>query len=638
MKTKRFVRWYGFAAAILIAVGMMACGDDGTAPTGGGGGGGGGGDKTPPGLDSLLAVDALHVDVYFNETLDKTRAERRSNYALFLLSVPHPTGGIDPLVIQSAVLDPTGRIVHLSLDDFMVMGTYSFACDGLADEAGNVITAPLVSSFQGSTAADVTPPTIVSRTPGPGATNVGVLQPVVVQFSEPMDYTRVVAAATWTAGGSPVPFSTNSDGGAIIIFTPAASLGNSTTCTFGIGAGAQDWWGNALAPTNWSYQTTSSVDNMPPTVTSTTPANGAVGVSTSTNLVLRFSEPVNPATLNEIFVQPPISDGLLQWAPDNRSFTFDPDVDLMSSTQYTMLAIPGAVLDFAGNGLVGPVSVVFSTGGSIANGRIVGTVIGMPSTPAANPAGAVVVATTNPPFTDDPIIVGAGVAGGGGGYSVQNLVDDTYYLISVLDSNDDGKIEIDTGDAIGVYGIVNFMTDSPDSVTIAGGGTVGNVNINLLDPTGISGIATYEGTAYRDGFYPLYVGVFDTTSFDPTAMPDYGWYGTWPFDVEFSFNGLDDGLLPGTYYVAAFIDVGFDGGYDPGTDPAGFYGTPTPITLANGEDALGLIVRTYDPGTLARSLPSGAWKGAAKNERTAALMRWAAAAVREATVSTRQNR
>jgi hypothetical protein len=291
-----------------------------------------------------------------------------------------------------------------------------------------------------------------------------------------------------------------------------------------------------------------------------------------------------------------------------------------------------ARLDLAGNGLVGPVGVAFSTGGSIATGRIRGEVIGMPSTPASDPTGALVAATTDVPFGDDPDIVGAGAADATGDYSVDRLTDDTYYLISVLDSNGDGRVDPESGDALGVYGVVDFENDLPDSVMVAGGGTVTGADIQLFDPTSISGLVTYEGTMYRDGEFPVYIGVFDTTAFDPTSTPDHDRTGTWPYDLEFAFSTIDDGLVAGTYYVGAFLDVNSTGLYEPLTDPAGLYGgaSPVPVTLADGEDAMGLIVRTDDPGALATPLPGGAWASAPTHARAAALVRWAADVVRAA--------
>ena len=126
------------------------------------------------------------------------------------------------------------------------------------------------------------------------------------------------------------------------------------------------------------------------------------------------------------------------------------------------------------------------------------------------------------------------MAGTGGIYSINFLADDVYYPVGALDSNGDGSIDPDFGDALGAFGADLSIGDlNIDSVTVAGGNTVSGIDFPLYDTVAISGVVSYTGVAV--GPYRFYVGVFNTTGFDINNIPepDFSTENFWPDEPEY---------------------------------------------------------------------------------------------------------
>lgn len=595
-------------------------------------------DTTPPAVVSVTAVDASHVVVVFNEAVQKSSAEDIDNY-LFVEVAPPPAPYVDPasalpgdtIALASAVLGGDGRTVTTTSWNDMNDAPYNYNITGVKDLRGNTISTPATGGFTGSVDPDLTAPTVVSHIPASGATGVPLVQTVTIVFSEAMDYSSVVGALTWTGAGGPVPFDVESTESNIFELGPQALLQHNTLYTVTISSAATDLAGNHLAQTSWNFRTTSAVDNTPPTLISTTPTDGATNVPVSTNLRLQFSEAIDRYSLENVVITPPVGDGMDSWSPDGATVTFDPDVDLADDTQYTLIIGEGMITDLAGNPMEESVVVRFTTGSSLESGRIYGQLDGDPGTAAANPAGAVVIISSVLIFGYEeegpPPIEGADVAGTGGVYSVTNLIDGTYWPVAMKETNGDGRLEFELGDAVGAYGAdLASGDDTPETVTIAGGAQVGDVDFPLYDPSAISGVVSYGGSTYDDSWwtYYYYIGLFDE---DPSGG------GVSPIDSigpnhlgsepQYVMHEFDVALAPGTYYVGAFLDVNHNGDYDPAEDPAGFYmdgasiGT---VTIANGSDGLNVDIVLYDP---AGAAPAAEWRIPPRDEaRVARAEQW----------------
>jgi hypothetical protein len=221
------------------------------------------------------------------------------------------------------------------------------------------------------------------------------------------------------------------------------------------------------------------------------------------------------------------------------------------------------------------------------------------------------------------------VAAANGNYTVAHLPAGSYFPISVLDSNGDGDINPDNGDAIGAYG-ADLQSGDVDSV-IVGTSVLSNIDFMLYDPSVVTGSVNYIGSLYNSCCYNVFIGAFDTTGFDLNNLgdPDYGTEAYWPNYTEYRFNGLDGEIADGTYYVGAYLDGNSNSTLDPG-EPMAFYGgsTPTPVTIADGTDAFHVDITLDD----APALVAGSWNVTAPSPtRRQAAMRRIADAIRGAT-------
>jgi len=521
------------------------------------------------------------------------------------------------LNVNSAALLLDGKTVSLAVSPDMQAATdYGCIVHGVKDKAGNMMAAPDTIGFAGVSTPDITDPVIVDRTPQSGASNVGIGQSVVVTFSEGMDYNSVEQAFSWTGPGGNVAFGVHTDNSNVFLFTPDAALQYGSQYNVGFAAlTARDWNLNYLAASSWSFTTTSTPDNTPPTVVSTSPAEGELKVPLDKTIQITFSEPIDPNSMQggSVLMTPESGNGIVTWSNSGKTMNYQPDSLLLPDTTYSLLIIEGAVSDFAGNHLASSYPFAFSTGPSLPGGRFSGTIAGDPnSNYASDPSGAIVAAFTSNPFqyqgSGPPPIGGSAVVGPGGSYSVMHLEDGYYFPFSIMDSNDDGQFIPDYGDAVGTYGVVFTPPPGPmepDSILIAGGNPLTGIDFALFDPEVISGRAIYIGTTFSYNYYNYnyFVGAFDTVGFDTTGglpQPDYGTSGNMGWDDEYQISSLEVGLSDGTYFIGAFLDINGDSIYDPAVDPAGFYevgGSMEPVTVQNGSDAMNIDIEMDDPGS-----------------------------------------
>ncbi len=645
-------RWLFSPIVNLIVLSMifLAAGcSESTSPEGDGDGG----DTTPPELSSITPIDVYHLEITFSEEVDEWTAEYRDNYAIHrygwtaLAESEQLKSGLDfgdTLYVELSVLQAGGQSVLLTVNPPMLVGgMYHFIADNIEDMADNAMSGPDTLNFIGVSTPDETPPEIVDRSPYPGETGVGIGQSVTVTFSEPLQWSSVIDAFSWQAPGDvDVSFDMYEMEPNIFVFVPEYPLENGTTYTVAFAAGtAQDYAGNYLGAASWSYTTTSVVDMTPPTVVSTTPSDGTTDVPVDIVLQIEFSEPIDPNSMEDggIMMTPEPGDGTVTWTDGGSTLNFEPFDQLLDDTPYTLIIVEGAVRDLAGNPLSGNYSMSFTTGSSLPTGGYSGTIAGDPhSTAASSPEGAMSIAflVNMMGYEEEgpPPIAGVDNVAANGTYSIEHLGDGTYWPGVMMDTDGNGEINPDYGDAIGIYGI-DFATlegePEPDSVEVTGGATIEDIDFGIYDPIAIWGRVEYGGSLYTADLetYDYYVGLFDTTGFDPEILePDYG---TNPsnivWDDEFRFHEFNDGLVEGSYYIGAYLDVNYNGDYDPATDPAGFYEFDSdliPVTVENGEDSGdGIVVILQDPEpTTPRAVSAVSWtKASAAGSRMSPRLR-----------------
>ena len=98
-------------------------------------------------------------------------------------------------------------------------------------------------------------------------------------------------------------------------------------------------------------------DTTAPTVASSSPEHNARSVAINANVLVTFSEPMNPGSV-QVSITPSVNLGGATWKSENTAVQFDPSADLAGDTEYT-LSVTGK--DVAGNTLSGSGTVKFRT-------------------------------------------------------------------------------------------------------------------------------------------------------------------------------------------------------------------------------------------------------------------------------------
>ena len=202
--------------------------------------------------------------------------------------------------------------------------------------------------------------------PADNAVDVDAATTVVATFSERVDRTTVNDNTFFLNDGvdNVVGTFNFSADNTMVTFTPSAVLADNTlytaTLTTGISNIGMD---NTLADNVvWSFTTgTAPVDNTAPTVVSAVPSldNTATGVAVNAQISATFSEPVDPATVdNTSFIVTDASDnvvaGTVSISTDNTIATFTPAANFAYSATYKA-TLTTAITDFAANPLAGNV-------------------------------------------------------------------------------------------------------------------------------------------------------------------------------------------------------------------------------------------------------------------------------------------
>lgn len=201
---------------------------------------------------------------------------------------------------------------------------------------------------------DVTPPAVVTTDPLNGATGVNVYKPIYATFSEAIDPATLNDTTFMLAGpGGSVAGTVGYDAATYIAsFVPGAALSPSSLYTATLTTGVADQTGNPLAADYvWTF-TTGGLDTTPLAIVAQFPAAGATDAALSTNVVITFSEELNPATVIEGNFSLLGPYGLVPW--DSLSYdsglyevTLNPSGLLLPTTRYTV-TVSADVTDWAG--------------------------------------------------------------------------------------------------------------------------------------------------------------------------------------------------------------------------------------------------------------------------------------------------
>ena len=215
-------------------------------------------------------------------------------------------------------------------------------------------------------------PSVTITYPEGGDTDIPINTKISATFNTPMVETEISTATfTLTETSGSVVKGTVTLVGLIALFDPTLDLKTNTSYTATINAGIRSVAGNTLAENfTWIFTTGAISDSIRPTVVSTNPVSGAVGVPINTIVAVPFSEVMDPLTINSntfflteapaasiraqgLFLPSSVPGGLVSGTVSylGKTAYFKPESPLKLGTTYTAVINTGAK-DVAGNTLL----------------------------------------------------------------------------------------------------------------------------------------------------------------------------------------------------------------------------------------------------------------------------------------------
>ena len=192
-------------------------------------------------------------------------------------------------------------------------------------------------------------PTVNATTPTNGATQVANNTNVTITFSEPVDVTgnwfQLVGA---TSGTRNVADTVVTGGPTTFTINPNTDFTNGELVTVTVFAAQVSDQDTADPPQNMAANFVFSFTiDVPPSVSSTVPTNGAINVSKSANIVVNFSENVN-ATTSSFTIECPAPGNLRAFTVSGsgtNQVTLDPTADLPQGVICTVTVIANQISD-----------------------------------------------------------------------------------------------------------------------------------------------------------------------------------------------------------------------------------------------------------------------------------------------------
>jgi hypothetical protein len=219
-----------------------------------------------------------NIIVTFNEAMD--------NMTVTYFCNPNPSG-------WSVKWSGGNTVATYSHNPFTENTNYTFQITGGRDLAGNNLISGIVPNPWVFSTLDFSAPEIIATTPTNGTIDIELNAKIVVTFSEPMNIGTFAYTCSPDPGGWTVKWSNSNT-----VATLSHNLFNSTTkYTFQV-TSCKDMSANPLVkgstPNPWVFTTKDAIG---PTIISVSPQNGAIEVILTANVVITFSEVMDPSTV-----------------------------------------------------------------------------------------------------------------------------------------------------------------------------------------------------------------------------------------------------------------------------------------------------------------------------------------------------
>jgi hypothetical protein len=335
-------------------------------------------DTTPPTVTATVpsnaavnVVGSANLSATFSEAMNPASITAASFVLRDAANVVVPATVTYNTTTRVATLNPLPTLVSSASYTATVVG----GSGGVQDVSGNVLAASNSWTF---TVADTVRPTVVARTPAANATGVALNAVVTVTFSEAMNAATInTSTLTLRVGaGAPIAAIVSYDSlTRVATLTPISPLSGSTVYTLRVLGGTldpsvKDVAGNALSITSSANFTT--IDTTPPTLTSSAPANAAIGFGRTANLSVTFNEAMLAASVNttSIELRDTLTNALVPCVVTLNGArtvaTINPNATLSALTSYTLTVKGGGVdprvKDNIGNAMAATQTIIFSTG------------------------------------------------------------------------------------------------------------------------------------------------------------------------------------------------------------------------------------------------------------------------------------
>jgi methionine-rich copper-binding protein CopC len=282
-----------------------------------------------------VATDA-NVVVTFSESVSATASS---------FTLECPGGSAQAFAVSGSpgtavTLDPTGSLPEGAVCSVTVLADQ--VSDSDAVDPPDHMAANFVFSFTVDGA-----PSVTTTNPATGATGVDPTTNVTVTFSEPVS-ASVGSFTLECPSGSAQLFSVSGSGTSTITLNPTADLPASTACTVTVLAtgisdvDTGDPPDHPAANTTFSFTTADAA----PSVTTTSPADGADDVAVNTNVVVNFSESVTVGGSSFVLECPTgLSQSFAVSGSPGSSIMLNPTADLPEGTTCTVTAVAANISD-----------------------------------------------------------------------------------------------------------------------------------------------------------------------------------------------------------------------------------------------------------------------------------------------------
>ncbi len=202
------------------------------------------------------------------------------------------------------------------------------------------------------------PPKIISSNPSEHSGSYNPLLPIYVDFDQAMDAFSTEAA--FSLSGSSIPEGSMRWVGNRLIYDLHAPLPPGAPFVLRVNESAKSIQDVALKQDFIVHFVAGSTVEAP-TILSHSPAANAQGVSDDSTIVVRFSRPMDPTSVEQSFRITPATHGSIGWNADNTVLTFQPYVHLQSPARYSV-HVGTAATDAEGIALHLPFTFAFQTG------------------------------------------------------------------------------------------------------------------------------------------------------------------------------------------------------------------------------------------------------------------------------------